>query len=477
MSWDVVIVGAGTAGIPCAIEAADCGARVCVVEKESQIGGTMHVSGGHMSAGGTRRQRERGIDDSPDRHFQDLLRISRGTVYRDIARVAVDEAPRTIDWLESLGFPFDQATPSLVFGHEPYDRPRTYWGPNAAKDILETLRPEWDRRVAEGKITLLTNHKLSELLVENDTVVGVAAAGPDGHVEVRGRAVALTTGGYASNPELFAERTARPFPLVSVAPMSSQGEGILAAERIGAAFRGGDLQLPTAAGISSSPRGCGRSDYWAAFPDLLSPGRPPREIYVDAAGRRFLNEDDPSPDHRERVIHDLPNTEWWVIFDEASIDAGAPLVPGWGGAGLRAKAAEGEIVWVADDLRELGRRAGVDPHGLMRTVAAFNAAVRTGRDPQGRTSLLHPVAAPPFYALLISATTFITFGGLAIDVDQRVLDGDGDPIAGLYAAGEIIGAAATGGNAFCGGMMVTPSLGLGRRLGRAVGRLAALSTT
>jgi succinate dehydrogenase/fumarate reductase flavoprotein subunit len=470
--WDVVIVGAGTAGIPCALAAADQGARVCVVEKEADVGGTLHVSGGHMSAGGTRRQRERGITDSPERHLADLLRITRGTINREIARVAVEEAPHTLDWLDDLGFPFEAVTPSLVFGHEPYDTPRTYWGANAAKDILATLRPEWERRVQDGAITLLAEHTLEDLLVESGEVVGVRVRGADGVVELRAGTVALTTGGYASNPELFAERTGKPFPLVSVAPLASQGEGIVAAERIGAAFRGADLQLPTAAGIAA-PRGSGRSDYWAAFPNLMAPDRPPREIYVDAAGRRFLNEDDQSPDHRERVMHDLPNTEWWVIFDDASIDDGAALVPNWGGAGLRAKAAEGDVAWVSDDLRELARMAGIDPHGLMRTVAGYNEAVRSGHDPLGRTSLKHPVARPPYYALLISATTFITFGGLAIDAEQRVLDDRGRPIPGLYAAGEIIGAAATSGNAFCGGMLVTPALSLGRRLGRAIGRAAA----
>jgi fumarate reductase flavoprotein subunit len=204
---------------------------------------------------------------------------------------------------------------------------------------------------------------------------------------------------------------------------------------------------------------------------LLDPERPAREIYVDAHGRRFLNENERSPDHRERVIHDLPGARWWVVFDDASIDAGPPLVPQWGGAGLRGKAAEGDVVWTADDLRELARRAGINGDGLMRTVSEYNAAAASGHDVLGRSDL-QPIGSPPYYALLNSATTFITFGGLAVDTQLRVLDTGGRPIEGLYAAGEIIGAAATSGNAFCGGMLVTPALSFGRRLGRTLSRLA-----
>ena len=104
--WDIIIVGAGTAGMPCAIAAVEQGADVLVVEKADRIGGTLHISGGHMSGGGTRRQIRRGISDSPERHFADIMRISRFRADTSLTRLACEEAPHTLDWLNELGFPF-----------------------------------------------------------------------------------------------------------------------------------------------------------------------------------------------------------------------------------------------------------------------------------------------------------------------------------------------------------------------------------
>ena len=105
---DILIVGAGTAGIPCAIAGAENGARdVVVLEKTAELGGTLHLSAGQMSGAGTRIQKAQGIEDSPQEHY---VRTSCGSVngFADpaLVRQAVDEAAATLDWLQDLGFPF-----------------------------------------------------------------------------------------------------------------------------------------------------------------------------------------------------------------------------------------------------------------------------------------------------------------------------------------------------------------------------------
>ncbi len=102
-SYHSIVVGAGTAGIPCAIAAAEYGRSIAVIEKTDEIGGTLHITGGELSAAGTRRQREQGIEDTPVAYLADVMGKSGGYADRTLVELAVNEAPHTIDWLDELG--------------------------------------------------------------------------------------------------------------------------------------------------------------------------------------------------------------------------------------------------------------------------------------------------------------------------------------------------------------------------------------
>lgn len=472
-AWDLVIVGAGAAGIPCAITAAQRGARVLVIEKTGEIGGTLLIAGGKMSAAGTRRQRERGIEDSPDRHFDDVMRLSNGTADPVIVRLAVDEAPHTVDWLDDLGFPFDPECPMQVSSYQPYKEysvPRLYWGPgpvtrpHMARTVFDTIRPLFEEQVAAGRIDLRLHHTVRDLLRDQGSVVGVRVEHDGVTEELRAPAVVLTTGGYGSSPELFARLTPGAPRLVSVARESSTGDGLRLAEALGGVIRNGAKHLPGAGAIETEP-GSGRAiDGWARITPV---GRPPREIHVNARGERFRAEDDADMDATERALLAQPGHLMWMVFDEAALIFDEQMVNRrWDLAEVRRRATEGRHLWQADDLTTLATLSGIDPDGLVRTAADWNEIVKAGVDPLGRAYLAHPLATPPYYALLCHATPISSAAGITVDGELRVLDAAGAPIPGLYAAGEVLGAGATMGFAKVGGMMVTPALSLGRVLGR-----------
>lgn len=476
-AFDLLVIGAGTAGIPCAIEAAARGATVGVVEKSARIGGTLHLTGGHMSGGGTRLQARRAIDgDSPARHFDDVMRISRGTADPALVRLAVDEAPRTLDWLDALDFPWADDCPRLVYGHEPYSIARTVYAAGGTSRgglaILGTLRPLWNEHVEAGRIVPLLNHEMVALIVEDERVVGARVQGSSGAVDLRAPNTVLATGGYASASDLFRALT-NGAELISTASPTSTGEGIERARSIGASVRNGDLHVPSLGGIEIEP-GSGRADWQSAWAMVFtSIYRAPREIYVNSGGQRFLNEEEPSAHARELALMEQPAGKLWAIFDHAALHAGESIVRQWSAAQIEQFADEGRFAWRADSVEALAERAGLPRDALVDTVAACNCVARGAAvDALGRTSMW-PVAAPPFYALLTRATVLITFGGLHVDGDLRVLrrgiDGDVAPIVGLFAAGEALGAGATCGQSFCGGMMVTPALSFGRILGRRLG--------
>jgi fumarate reductase flavoprotein subunit len=466
-TWDLIVVGAGNAGMPCAIAAAEAGARVLVLEKADEVGGTLHITGGQMSAAGTRRQRRRGIEDSPDRHFDDVMRISHGKADPVLVRLAVDLAASTVDWLEELGFSFVEESPVIAWEHEPYSVPRTVWGEKFGVSIFETLWAPWKRQVEGGRIDLRLEHPMTALLRQDGRVTGVRAKTAKGEeTDYRAPSVVLTSGGYASNRELFAEVTPGNPPLVTAASPHSTGDGLEAARRLGARFRNTDLYLPSLGGLESEPGSGVASDWKQLWANVVSPiRRPPREIYVNVRGERFIAEDETSNDRRERAVRAQPEQKFWVVFDDRALP-GDPFIMQWDEVETRRRAKEGKFIWAAATLEELAHKAGIDPERLAASARTYNEAVRQGSDPLGRKKLDFPLEQPPFYAILTHGCSFITFAGLAVDGELRVLDESGEPIPGLYAAGEILGNAALGGDAFCGGMAVTPALSFGRLLGR-----------
>ncbi len=483
---DILVVGAGTAGIACAILAAQAGATVTVLEKDAVIGGTLHVSAGHLSGAGTRRQRDVGIDDdTSDRHFDDVMRLSRGEADPVLVRLAVEEAPHTIDWLHDLGFAFDPSTPAIYLGHDAYSRARTVWhaaGPGQqpasplgrAIGILETLRPAWDEQVAAGRIVPHFSTALTALIVEDGAVVGARATGPAGaSAEFRSSHTVLATGGYGASPELFAELTPGHPRLVTHAWHTATGDGIVAARAAGAAIRDGEKHNYRLGMIEVEP-GSGRGELARNFVGLSAAARRPDEIWVNEQGERFVDETTHDITGQERAVLGQPGHRFWLVFDEAAL-AGpqAPVPAGWDRDAVRARSDEGVVVWRDATPAGLAAKSGIDPAGLEQTLAAYNARIAAATsDPLGRTGTDAPLAQGPFYALALPAGVLVTFGGIHVDTQLRALDTAGCTIAGLYAAGEVVGGGATSGIAFCGGMLITPALSFGRILGRTLAAAA-----
>jgi succinate dehydrogenase/fumarate reductase flavoprotein subunit len=485
-TYDIIIIGAGSAGMPCAIQAATRGKKVLVLEKQNHAGGTLHFTAGHLSAGGTNFQQEKGITDSVEEHWQDVLHISKNTVDEPVSKKAVTLAPGTINWLQQLGFPFHERTPLIIYGHEAYGKPRTYFGRDdyAAKDIIgsgkmvyKTLLPIWEKYVNEGKITFATNHKLVALHTHAGKVneIVIEHNSEQKTISTNGVPVVVTTGGYAANNNLyqqlmkpFADNKNLHFPkrLISTANLASQGEGLLAIQNIGGQIVGADKHMSTLGGVELEPNS-GRADFWTAWARVSnSHDRTPREIYVNDNGERFMNEHDLTVDERERVVMQQPNQRFYVVFTEEALQAGPCIVVQWTPEKFKAEAAKEKCAWAANSLTELAKKINVPATNLENQANKFTKYVAQQRDEDfGRTVLQYDFAKGPYYALLVYAYSLISFGGIKVNAKLQVLNQQQEPIENLYAAGEILGAGATSGNAFCGGMLLTPAISFGKYLG------------
>ena len=457
--YDLIIVGAGTAGIPCAVAAAENGAKVLLLDKADDIGGSLHTSGGHMSAAGTRRQKEKGIVDSVESHRADIDRISNGGARKDLVNLATDLAAPGLNWLEDNNFEFAPEAPRIVYGHEPYSVARTYYGPEAGRSILKVLRPLLEKAIAGGNVELRLNTAVKSLITKDGAVTGVELA--DGS-KVTAKNTVLASGGFGANAELFEELEKA--TLVSAAWPTSTGDGILMAREIGAAIAGAGTYLPTFGGLPS-PDGTGRVR-WTDRPLLVASERPPYEIYVDKSGNRWVAEDEESIDIKEHALTGIEAMTFWTIFDSVGMENSQPMVVDWSIEKFREQANVLPGVFAGETLEELAKNAGISTSGLKATVAKYNADLAAGAPDQfGRKFRPAPIEKGPFYSLQNHAVTLITFSGIDVDADLRVRKASGEVIPNLYAAGEVLGSAATMGQSFVGGMLVMPSITFGKLLG------------
>ena len=461
--WDLIVVGGGTAGLPAAIFASRRGARVLLIEASAQLGGTLLLAMGQMSAAGTKVQKMRGIEDTPQEHFDDIIRISKNTVDRDLVRLAVWNAADTYDWLWDNGFEMVPEHPVAGRAHEPYSKLRYYWGVNWGISIAHVLEKQIQPEIEQGNVTVLFGTEARELLQQTDgTVTGVVTEGEDGTVaRHEGRNVLLACGGYASDHELFKELSG----YTHYARMSypfSQGAGHRMGVAAGGYLRGRQNYLSNFGGVMGD----------AEVPSIVEvrvntypERRQPWEIYVNVNGRRFGREDISSVDAREHALLDQPDLRFWVVFDEAIRKQSPSLIDEWGAKEMLDAFDTHPVFYRADTLQDLAAGAGIDAGNFARTVARFNQGVLTGHDLFGREHKPLPIVKPPFYAIRVQGYSVTSTVGLAVDPELRVIRQDGTPVPNLYAAGELLGSGQTMGRAACGGMMITPALTFGRLLG------------
>ncbi len=467
MNWDVIVVGGGASGLPCALFAARRGAKVLLIEASDKLGGSLQIAQGQLSAAGTKVQKAKGIADTPADHLEDILRISKNTVDRDLVTLAVNNAADTFDWLMDAGFEMVPEHPVNGRAHEPYSKLRYYWGVDYGRSIVKVLRAQIQPEIDRGAITVKFNTRVKDLVIEDGEVRGVIAHGPDGAIDTfRGKNIVLASGGYAANPQMFEQLNGVPL-FGALAYPYSQGDGHKLAQSAGAFLRGREHYLSNFGVVLADDnfpsKSVGRAN---TYPEQ----RMPWEVYVNSAGQRFIAEDNPSVDAREHALLEQPGLRYWIIFDDAIFRAAPPLLYDETRESIAAKFDAGQAnFFKADTLDALAAKAGLPPSAVADSIRAYNAALQAGAaDPMGRAYRPAPIVTAPFYAIRQQGTSSTSTVGLGINTKLEVTRSDGSPIRGLYAVGELLGSGQLMGSSFCGGMMGTPALTFGRLLGQSL---------
>jgi fumarate reductase flavoprotein subunit len=467
--YDVIIIGAGTAGIPCAIHAAEAGAKVLLIDKSVQIGGSLWLAGGSMAAAGTRLQARKGIKDSPDLHYEDIMHLGHNKAVPEIVRRYVDNAAPMADWLEDLGFQARDGEPVAGRGgHAAFSVARYFQGPEKGRSILKVLMPALKKQVDAGKVRILMSTGVDELIVGRDRSVQGVIAVSDSGVKSRflARKVVITSGGYCNSAEVFKKVTGYECYALNAYYMA-KGEGLLLGEQAGGYIRGGQNQILGPGGVVND-RNSPSVFVWQ--PELEHRRRPQWEIRVNQLGQRFVREDDPDQDERDILFTKQPTQRMWLVFDQQIEDQAPAILRGKNKAEIDALFGSHPMFFREPTIEALAASAKLNAQNLKRTVQEYNAGVRNKHDSLGREFLPCEIAKAPFYAIEITGGNLVGFGGLAVNPDMQVLRPDGSPVQNLYAAGEVIGLSTIAGDTVVSGTGVTPSLTFGRLIGKSIMR-------
>ncbi len=450
----VIVVGAGNAALCAAISAAESGARVTVLERAPRI-----ARGGNSAfTGGCFRTVYEGADDIarlvPDltpeeRDSSDFGTYDAETFYLDLCRLSgyradpaliellVAESLPTLLWMQGQGVRFLPA-----YGRQSFkvDGCNVFWGgltietAGGGMGLVDALF----RRAEELGITIRYDSKVERLLGDRHSVRGVVVNGE----ELRGDAVILAAGGYHANTEARVKYLGQGWDLAKVrGSRYNTGNVIQAALDIGARAHG------NWSGCHSVFFDAGAAD----FGDLAFLNQQKNYftlgVVVNLKGERFFDE---GSDFRNYTYSKMgaailkqPGGTGWQIFDSRGI----AILPDEYRTPRAARFEAPTLEALADKLEGIDREAFLrtvrDYNAAIDDTAPFNPAVKDGRRTTGlaidKSNWARAIAEPPFVAYQVTCGITLTYGGLAIDEQARVLSEEGAPIAGLYAAGELVG--------------------------------------
>ena len=458
---DVVIVGAGGAGMTAAITAAAEGKSVVIVESQPMVGGNSVRATGGMNAGKTVYQDENEFGESagvektlkaaaekyadnetitalaktvseqwaayqanPTGYFDsvelmelDTMIGGKGINDPELVETLCANSADAIDWLDEHGITLHNVSSFGGASVKRIHRPVNAEGKTVS--VGSYMIPLLQENCEKAGVKMMLDTTATEILTDaNGAAVGVKATGASGEtVTVNAKAVVLATGGFGANLDMVVKYKPELKGFMTTNAPGIQGQGIEMAQAIGAATVDMDqiqihptVEANTAALITEGLRGDGA-------------------ILINEEGKRFIDEVGTRDVVSAAEIAQTGSYSWLVV-DQAMVDASS-VIQGYIKKGYTV---------TGETYEELGKAMGVDAAAFAETMDKWNGYVEAKNDPDfGRTSFANPLNTAPYYAVKVTAGVHHTMGGLKINANTEVLNEKGEVIPGLFAAGEVTG--------------------------------------
>ena len=460
---DVVVVGAGGAGMTAAITATDAGKKVIVVESQPIAGGNSVRSTGGMNAAKTPYQDKnefkeaagvektlataaekfadnatitalaatvksqwdayqanpQGYFDSVELMELDTMIGGKGKNNPELVKALAENSADAIEWLASIGAEVKNVGAFGGASVKRIHRPVNADGKVTA--VGAYIVPILEKNLQDRNVQFLFDTTANEIIMKDGKAVGIKGTGKDGHkVTINAKSVVIATGGFGANAEMVEKYKPELKGFATTNAEGAQGQGIDMATAVGAATVDMDqIQIHPTVHIEEDGNA-----------HLITEGlRGDGAILVNTEGKRFYDEVS-TRDKVSAAIIAQPEKSAWLIVDQSMVDKSA-VIAGYIKSGYTVTGATYE---------ELAKAMGVDEATFTSTMNTWNQAVEAKSDAEfGRTSFANPLTAAPYYAIKITPAVHHTMGGIVINPKAEVLNEKGEAISGLYAAGEVTG--------------------------------------
>jgi flavocytochrome c len=460
---DVVVVGAGGAGMTAAITATDAGKKVIVVESQPIAGGNSVRSTGGMNAAKTPYQDKnefaeaagvektlataaekyadnatitalaatvksqwdayqanpQGYFDSVELMELDTLIGGKGKNNPELVKALAENSAAAIEWLASIGAEVKNVGAFGGASVKRIHRPVNADGKVTA--VGAYIVPILEKNLQDRNVQFLFDTTANEIIMKDGKAVGIKATGKDGNkVTINAKSVVIATGGFGANSEMVEKYKADLKGFATTNAEGAQGQGIDMATAVGAATVDMDqIQIHPTVHIEEDGNA-----------HLITEGlRGDGAILVNAEGKRFYDEVS-TRDKVSAAIIAQPEKSAWLVVDQSMVDKSA-VIAGYIKSGYTVTGATYE---------ELAKAMGVDEATFVSTMNTWNQAVEAKSDAEfNRTSFANPLTTAPYYAIKITPAVHHTMGGIVINPKAEVLNEKGEAISGLFAAGEVTG--------------------------------------